>query len=31
METINFDDFAKLEIRIGKILSAEKVEGWKNF
>ena len=24
---INFDDFKKLEIRIGKILSAEKVEG----
>jgi methionine--tRNA ligase beta chain len=27
METIKFEDFAKLEIRIGKILSAEKVEG----
>jgi tRNA-binding EMAP/Myf-like protein len=27
METIQFDDFAKVEIRIGKILSAEKVEG----
>jgi methionine--tRNA ligase beta chain len=27
METINFEDFAKLEIRIGKILGAEKVEG----
>ena len=27
METINFEDFIKLEIRIGKILSAEKVEG----
>jgi methionine--tRNA ligase beta chain len=26
MEIIKFDDFAKLEIRIGKILSAEKVE-----
>jgi len=26
METISFDDFKKLEIRIGKILSAEKVE-----
>ncbi len=26
METIKFDDFAKLEIRIGKILSAGKVE-----
>jgi methionine--tRNA ligase beta chain len=24
---INFDDFKKLEIKIGKILSAEKVEG----
>lgn len=24
---INFEDFAKLEIRIGKILNAEKVEG----
>ena len=27
METINFEDFVKLEIRIGKILSAERVEG----
>jgi tRNA-binding EMAP/Myf-like protein len=27
METINIDDFAKVEIRIGKILSAQKVEG----
>ena len=27
METINFEDFAKIEIRIGKILAAEKVEG----
>jgi methionine--tRNA ligase beta chain len=27
METINFEDFIKLEIRIGKILSAERVEG----
>ncbi|MCX6720985.1 MAG: methionine--tRNA ligase [Candidatus Staskawiczbacteria bacterium] len=27
METISFDDFKKVEIRIGKILSAEKVEG----
>ena len=27
METINFEDFAKLEIKIGKIISAEKVEG----
>jgi len=26
METINFEDFKKLDIRIGKILSAEKVE-----
>jgi methionine--tRNA ligase beta chain len=26
METIKFDDFAKVEIRIGKIVSAEKVE-----
>ncbi len=26
METIKFEDFAKLEIRIGKILSAERVE-----
>lgn len=24
---INFDDFAKLDIRIGKVLSAEKIEG----
>ena len=27
METINFEDFIKLEIRIGKILAAERVEG----
>jgi len=27
MENISFDDFKKIEIRIGKILSAEKVEG----
>ena len=27
METISFDDFKKLDIRIGKILAAEKVEG----
>lgn len=27
METINFEDFKKLEIRVGKIISAEKVEG----
>ncbi|MCX6721649.1 MAG: methionine--tRNA ligase subunit beta [Candidatus Staskawiczbacteria bacterium] len=27
METISFDEFKKLDIRIGKILSAEKVEG----
>jgi tRNA-binding EMAP/Myf-like protein len=27
MDTINFDDFKKVEIRIGKILSAERVEG----
>ncbi|MCX6718304.1 MAG: methionine--tRNA ligase [Candidatus Staskawiczbacteria bacterium] len=26
MEVINFEDFKKLEIRIGKIISAEKVE-----
>jgi len=26
METISFDDFKKLEIKIGKILGAEKVE-----
>lgn len=26
METVNFDDFKKVEIRIGKILSAERVE-----
>ncbi len=26
METINFEDFKKIEIRIGKILTAEKVE-----
>jgi len=27
METISFEDFQKIEIRIGKIISAEKVEG----
>ncbi len=27
METINFDDFKKLDIRMGKILSAERIEG----
>ena len=27
MDTISFDDFKKLEIRIGKILTAERVEG----
>ena len=27
MEQISFDEFKKLDIRIGKILSAEKVEG----
>ena len=27
METISFDDFKKVEIRIGKILTAERVEG----
>ena len=27
METISFEDFKKLEIRIGKIISAEKVGG----
>jgi len=27
MDIISFDDFKKLDIRIGKILSAEKVEG----
>ncbi len=27
METINFDDFKKLEIRIGRIEKAERVEG----
>ena len=26
METISFDDFKKIEIRIGKILSAERIE-----
>ena len=25
--TISFDDFKKMEIKIGKVLSAEKVEG----
>lgn len=27
METITIDDFAKVEIRIGEILSAERIEG----
>ena len=27
MEIINFDDFSKLNIRVGKIISAEDVEG----
>ena len=27
METIKFDDFAKIDLRIAKIISAEKVEG----
>ena len=27
MDTITFDDFKKIEIRIGKIISVEKVEG----
>ncbi len=27
MDTISFDDFKKVEIRIGKILTAERVEG----
>jgi len=27
MEKINYDDFAKLDIRIGAVLSAEKMEG----
>lgn len=27
METISFDDFKKIDIRIGKIVSAERVEG----
>jgi methionine--tRNA ligase beta chain len=27
MDTITFEDFKKIEIRIGKILSCEKVEG----
>ena len=27
MEVISFEDFKKLEIRIGKIISAEKIEG----
>jgi methionine--tRNA ligase beta chain len=27
METISFEDFAKLEIRIGKIVAAERIEG----
>ena len=29
MESISFDDFKKIEIRIGKIISAEKVMGSK--
>lgn len=27
MDTISFDDFKKVEIRIGKIISAERIEG----
>lgn len=27
METVSFEDFKKLDLRIGKILTAEKVEG----
>lgn len=27
METINFEDFIKIDLRIGKIIEAEKVEG----
>lgn len=27
MENINFEDFKKIDIRIGKILSAERIEG----
>jgi len=27
METINFEEFKKLDIRMGKILSAERIEG----
>ena len=27
MEIINFDDFSKLNLRVGKIISAEEVEG----
>ena len=27
MDIINFDDFSKLNIRVGKIISAEEVEG----
>lgn len=27
METISFEDFKKLDIRVGKILSAEKIDG----
>jgi len=27
METVSFDEFRKLDLRVGKILSAERVEG----
>jgi len=27
MEMINFEDFVKIDLRIGKIIEAEKVEG----
>tara|TARA_B100001123_G_scaffold249752_1_gene278820 strand:- start:163 stop:489 length:327 start_codon:yes stop_codon:yes gene_type:complete len=27
MEIVNFDDFSKLNLRVGKIISAEEVEG----